>query len=130
MEKINLMDKYPVYKKEILKTETDIKNTDEFVSKIKEKIENDKIAAFIWVFDHYSHTKNIWGEINENIIDWKILVFCFWQELPKAEVMGIRPRNIAIAEFEDKFVITFLEAPKEKANEKMSNWILEEITNN
>jgi hypothetical protein len=104
-----------------------MQNTDDFINKIKEKIDNDKIASFIWIFDHYNHTKKIWGDINDNIIDWKIIVFCFGQELPKAEVMWVRPRNIAIAEFDNKFVISFSEAPKEQANEKMSKWILDEI---
>ena len=36
-------------------------------------------------------------------------------------------RNIAVAEFEDKFVVSFLEAPKEKANDKKISWILEHI---
>jgi len=127
MKKINLMEKYPVFTREILKSETNIKDCDGFITVLKEKIDNDNVATYIWTFDHYSHTKKLWWEVNENIIDWKILVFCFWQELPKAEIMWVRPRNLAVAEFENKFIVTFSEAPKEQANEKMSKWILDEI---
>jgi len=41
--------------------------------------------------------------------------------------LAVRPRNIAVAEFADKFVVSFLEAPKEKANDKKISWILEHI---
>jgi hypothetical protein len=47
MKKISLMDRYPIYTKEILKSETAMQNTDDFINKIKEKIDNDKIASFI-----------------------------------------------------------------------------------
>jgi len=121
------MEKYPVYTKEILKSQTKFKNVDEFIEALKEKIEADEIATYIWIFDHFSHTKKIWWEIMEGMIDGKILLFCFWQCIPKPQAMAVRPRNIAIAEFEDKFVVSFLEAPVEKANTKIINWIIEHI---
>ena len=121
------MEKYPVYTKEILKSQIKFKNTDEFINALKEKIEADPIATFIWVFDHFSHTQKIWGEIMEWMIDGKILLFCFGQSIAKPQAMAVRPRNIAIAEFEDKFVVSFLEAPVEKANTKKINWIIEHI---
>jgi hypothetical protein len=61
------------------------------------------------------------------MIAGKILLFCFGQSIPKPQAMAVRPRNIAIAEFEDKFVVSFLEAPMEKANTKKINWIIEHI---
>jgi len=124
------MEKYPVYKKEILKSESKYKNIDEYIEAIKEKIENDPIATFIWVFDHLEHTKKLEGKIPEWMIQWKIILFCFWQNIPNPQAMAVRPRNIAIAEFEDKFVISFLEAPVEKANTKKISWILDEINEN
>jgi len=127
MQKINLMDKYPVYTKEILKSKTKFKNVDDFIEALKEKIEQDPIATFIWVFDHFQHTSNIKGEIMEGMISGKILLFCFGQNIPKPQAMAVRPRNIAIAEFNDKFVVSFLEAPVEKANTKKINWIIEHI---
>ena len=127
MKKINLMDKYPVYTKDILKADTNIKNVDDFINLLKKKVELDPIATYIWVFDHFSHTKSLDWDIQEGMIDWKILLFCFGQDLPKAQAMAVRPRNIAVAEFEDKFVVSFLEAPREKANDKKISWILEHI---
>ena len=129
MKKINLMDKYPVYTKEILKINTKFKNVDEFINALKEKVEADPIATYIWIFDHYTHTKSIDGEIMEGIIAGKILLFCFGQNIPMPQAMAVRPRNIAIAEFEEKFVISFLEAPMEKANTKKIDWIIEHIEN-
>lgn len=127
MKKTLLMEKFPIFTKEILKTETDIKTADEFIWKIKNKVEEDDVATFIWIFDHFSHTKSLNWPIQEWIIDAKIILFCFWQEIPKAEVLAVRPRNIAIVEYENKFVISFLEAPKEWANNKKVEWILENL---
>jgi len=122
MQKINLMDKYPVYTKEILKSHTKFKNVDDFIEALKQK-------AYIWVFDHFTHTNKIGWEIMEGLIAGKILLFCFGQAIPKPEAMAVRPRNISIAEFEDKFVVSFLEAPVEKVNSKMIDWIIEDIEN-
>ena len=127
MQKINLMEKYPVYTKEISKKNTKFKNVDEFVEALKQKVEADPIATYIGVFDHFEHTKGLGGEIVEWMIAGKILLFCFGQNIPKPQAMAVRPRNIAIAEFEDKFVVSFLEAPVEKANTKKIDWIIEHI---
>jgi len=127
MKKILLMEKFPVFTKEILKNKTKIQNTDEFIEILKKKIDEDEVATFISVFDHFSHTRSINWPIQEWLIDWKIILFCFWQEIPKPEVMAVRPRNIAIAEYKDKFIVSFLEAPKEWANNKKIEWILENV---
>ncbi len=127
MQKINLMDKYPVYTKEILKSQTKFSNVDAFIEALKQKVEADEIATYIWVFDHFTHTNKIGWEIMKGMIAGKILLFCFGQSIPKPQAMAVRPRNIAIAEFEDKFVVSFLEAPVEKANTKKIDWIIEHI---
>ncbi len=127
MQKIKLMDKYPVYTKNVSKVNTKFKNVDEFIIALKEKVEADPIANYIGVFDHYTHTKSIEGEIIDGMIAWKILLFCFGQNIQKPEAMAIRPRNIAIAEFDNKFVVSFLEAPMEKVNTKKIGWIIEHI---
>lgn len=121
------MDKYPVYKKEILKKDIKFNSVDEFIEALKMKIEADEIAAYIWVFDNFNHTKNIWWEIQDWIIAGKILLFCFWQALLLPEAMAVRPRNIAIAEYADKFIVSFLEAPVDKVNDKKIFWIIEHI---
>jgi len=127
MQKEILMDKYPIFKKEILKSKTKISNVDEFIEILKQKIEKDEVATFISIFDHFNHTKFLKWEIADWMIAWKIIVFCFWQDLPNPLAMAVRPRNIAIAEYDDKFVVSFLEAPKEKANDKKIAWIMEHI---
>ena len=129
MQKINLMDKYPVYTKEIWKSKIKFKNTDEFIKALKEKIEADPIATFIWVFDHFSHTKNIWGEIDSNVIDAKIILYCFWKAITNPQMLAVRPRNLAIVEYEDKFIISFIEAPKEPTNWKIIGWVNDLLNN-
>jgi hypothetical protein len=124
MRQINLMEKYPVFVLEVLKSETDFKNADEIAHYLKEKIYAHKIAEFIAVFEHYMHTKNLEeGVIAEGIIDAKNVVFCFGKQLPKPEVLAVRPRSIGICEYEDKFILSFLEAPNAEANDTMKEWI-------
>lgn len=124
MKAITLMEKYPVFVLELNKDETEYKDTDAIIAYLKEKIEAHPVATFIAVFDHYSHTKSLQdGKIDQNIIDAKNIVFCFGKELPKAEVLAVRPRSIGVAEFSDKFIISFIEAPNPAANASMEEWV-------
>jgi hypothetical protein len=119
-----LQEKYPVYVLEVEKSETKYKNTDEILSYLKGCIDEHKVAVYISEFDHFSHTKSLEdGEIEEGIIDAKNIVFCFGIKLPKPVMLSVRPRSIGIAEYEDRFVISFLEAPMPLANTAMESWV-------
>jgi hypothetical protein len=119
-----LQEKYPVYVLEVEKSETRYKNTDEILAYLKGCIDDHKVAAYISEFDHYSHTQSLEdGEIGEGIIDAKNIVFCFGIKLPKPVMLSVRPRSIGIAEYEDKFIISFLEAPMPLANDAMESWV-------
>jgi len=122
MKKTIFMDKYPVFTLEIQKNETNLKNVDEIIAYFKTKIDAHKIAAFISIFDHYSHTQNLGGEINPDIKDAKNIVFCFGAAIPNTKILAVRPRSIAVAELENSFMIEFIEAPKEQLHEVMENW--------
>ena len=122
MKKTIFMDKYPVYTLEISKNETDLKNVDEVLAYYKAKIDKHKIATFIAIFDHFSHTKSLEGEINPEIKDAKNIVFCFGAALPNTKILAARPRSIGVAELEDSFAIEFIEAPNEKLHDVMENW--------
>ena len=123
MRQFVLQEKYPVFHLEIDKAETSKQSVDEIIADIKAKIDaNDKVA-FIAVFDHYSHTKDLGGDIAPDIQDAKNIVFCFGLALPNPEVMAVRPRSIGVADLGDKFVITFMEAPMPMANTAMEDWV-------
>ena len=122
MKKTIFMDKYPVYSLELLKNEMNLKNTQEVVAYFKEKIEIHPIATFITIFDHYSHTKKLGGEILEGLIDAQNVVFCFGAAIPNTKMLAARPRSIGVCEFEDKFIIDFIEAPKEELHSVMESW--------
>lgn len=54
------------------------------------------------MFNHYSHTNGLeGGEIADEIIDAKNVLFCFGTKLPKAEILSLRPHSIGIAETTD-----------------------------
>ena len=57
------------------------------------------------MFNHYSHTNGLeGGEIADEIIDAKNVLFCFGTKLPKAEMLSLRPHSIGIAETTDSMM--------------------------
>lgn len=122
MRQYTLQEKYPVYHMELPFNETSKRSVDEIVDYYKQMIEEDPKVTFIAVFDHYAHTSAIGGEIAPAIKAAKNIVFCFGVKLPGPDVMAVRPRSIGIAEMEDRFEITFLEAPMPVANTAMETW--------
>ncbi len=123
MKKSIFMEKYPVYSLELLKSEITISNAKEVLEYFKEKIKNHPIAEFITVFDHYSHTKKLGGEIMDGLLDAKNIIFCFGQAIPNTKILAARPRSIGICEFEDKIVIDFMEPPREELQKVMQEWV-------
>ena len=118
-----LQEKYPVYTLELTKSETKHKDCDEIIAFLKARVDEHKVACYIAEFDHYAHTSTLEeGEIQEGIIAAKNIVFCFGIKLPKPEMMAVRPRSIGVVEYEDRFVISFLEAPMPIANQAMESW--------
>jgi len=122
MKKTIFMDKYPVYTLEIKKDETTLKNVDEILAYYKTKVDEHNIATFIAMFDHFTHTQNLGGEINQEIKDAKNIVFCFGAAIPNTKILAARPRSIGVAELENSFVIEFIEAPMEKLHNVMESW--------
>ena len=122
MKKTIFMDKYPVYTLELLKTELKQTSVKEIVEYFVEKIEAHPIAKNIAVFDHYTHTKELGGEIAAEIKDAQNVVFCFGAAIPNTKILAARPRSIGIAELEDKFIVEFIEAPNEKLHDLMEQW--------
>ncbi len=122
MKQMMLQDKYPVYVLEVSKDETTYGSVDEIIDFLKEKIDAHPKVAYIATFDHYAHTRNIGGEIADDIHAAKNIVFCFGVKLPKPGVLAVRPRSIGVADAGGKFVITFMEAPMSMANDAMREW--------
>lgn len=121
---MTLMNKYPVQSLEIAKTQTTFTNVDEVIASIKAKIDAHPVATYIATFDHYSHTKSLANaEINPEILDAKNIVFCFGVQLPKAEILAIRPRSIGVAMMADTFVVSFMDAPNPQAHDFMIQWV-------
>ena len=124
MKQITVMEKYPVFTLRIEKSETDYQTIDEIFTYLKVQIDLHPIATYIGEFDHYAHTSSLEaGEISDEIKAAKNLICCFGKVLPKPEVLAVRPRSIGVAEMEDAFVISFLEAPNPDANKAMEQWV-------
>jgi len=125
MKKSLLLDIHPMYSLEILKSETNVKNINDIIKHLKNKIEENPEAVFITVFDHYQHTKELNGEILDTILDAKNLLFCFGHAIKKIEILAFRPKSIAMCETKDSFILEFLETPRPEVNEWMQSWIKE-----
>jgi len=124
MKQITVMEKYPVFTLRIEKSETDYQSIDEIFTYLKVQIELHPVATYIGEFDHYAHTSSLEaGEISDEIKAAKNLICCFGKVLPKPEVLAVRPRAIGVAELENAFVVSFLEAPNPDANKAMEQWV-------
>jgi len=124
MQKQLFKDKYPIFKTTINKSELPYTSIDEIFSFLKEEILIHPVATYIGEFDHYAHTSCLAeNSIDSSIKNAKNILFCFGKELLVPEVLAVRPRSIGIAEMEDKFVISFMEAPNPAANESMQKWV-------
>lgn len=123
MKQIMLLDKYPVFTRDLPKAETECRTVDEVVTALRKAIDGDPRVQFIGDFDHLAHTRRIGGDVNPEIQAARNLVFCFGVSLPNAGVLALRPRSIGIADLGDRFVINFLEPPMAPATEAMTSWI-------
>ena len=124
MKQTLLQEKYPIFIAEISKTETSFNNVDALVDFYKEKIAENPKVHFIGVFDHYAHTRKIGGDIVAGLTAAVDVIFCFGFAIPTPQMLAVRPRSIGIADMGDKFVISFMEAPMQPANQAMEAWTL------
>lgn len=124
MKQTLLQEKYPIFVAEIAKTETTYPNVDALVEYYKARIAENPKVQFIGVFDHYAHTRRIEGPIVEGMSAAVDVIFCFGFAIPTPQMLAVRPRSIGIADMGDKFVISFMEAPMQPANQAMEAWTL------
>ncbi len=121
-QKIHI-EKFPVYSLEIQKSEVKYATLDEIVAYFKRSIEAHPLAAFVAVFDHYAHSKSLQeANIDAQLHGAMDVVFCFGLSLVDACLLAARPRSIGVAEYADRFVISFIEAPMPVANSAMESW--------
>jgi hypothetical protein len=123
MKQTLLQEKYPILVDEIDKTETRFRNVGEVTDYFKHKIEAQEKVRLIGVFDHLAHTRGFDGEIAKDIIDAADVIFCFGFALPNPQALAVRPRLIGVADMGDRFVVSFMEAPIQPANDAMKAWV-------
>ena len=118
-----LLERYPLFTLEIEKQETRFTNVDDIIAYLKACIDDDRLAEFITVFDHYAHTQSMHdGQVSKEILAAKNIIFCFGITLPDPQAMALRPRSMGVVETADSFVVTFMEAPMPLANLAMETW--------
>lgn len=125
MQQTLLHEKYPIYILELGKDETNCRSVDDIIAYYWQKIDAHPSAACVGVFDHFGHTAALPdGNISSEILAAKNIVFCFGKEIMNPKVLAIRPKSIGVAELDNRFMISFLEAPAPVANEAMETWTL------
>lgn len=124
MKQSIFMERYPVFEMELAKSETTFNTVDAIIEELKAKVDAHPVAQFIGLFDHYAHTKALpEGKIAPEIVDAKLIVFCFGTALPNPHVLAVRPRSIGVADMGDRFVISFMEPPMPVATTAMEAWV-------
>lgn len=120
----SFMDKYPIYSLDLDKATTSFTNVDEIIALLEEKIAAHPACCKVGNFDHYAHTSSLpEGEIADNIRAAKMVVFCFGLKLPSPAALAVRPRSIGVCELDDRFAISFMEAPNPQMNQVMLDWV-------
>jgi len=119
-----LQDKFPVFTLKFGKNESRFESAQAILEHLKAQVDAHPVTRLIAEFDHYSHTLGLQqGEMADDIVDARNLLFCFGIQLPKAEVLALRPRSIGIAEHPDGFTVSFMQAPNAVANDTMVSWV-------
>jgi hypothetical protein len=125
MKQTLLQETYPIFSLEVDKSETPFQTTDEIIAFLKQRVDEHEVARYIATFDHYSHTKELKdGQVSSDILDAKNIMFCFGITLPNPQVLALRPRSIGVAETENSFILSFMEAPMPVANVAMETWVM------
>ena len=124
MQKLQLMDKYPIYSMVVKKSEISFTSVESIITHFKTLIDAHPVAKYIAVFDHYEHTLSLEDRVlAEDIKDAKNIIFCFGKQLPNAKILAVRPRSLGVCEFEDRFEIVFLEVPNEQLQTIVTKWV-------
>jgi hypothetical protein len=118
-----LEETVPVYQLEIERAECRFASVEAIAAHLKALIEANKTARFIAIFDHYAHTRSLpQGQLAKNIRAAVNVIFCFGLTLPEPAQLANRPRSIGVCEMDDRFVISFMEAPMPVANAVIEEW--------
>lgn len=129
MEKVQLMDKYPVRSKTFPKQSFRFASMDEAIAYLKQKVDEHDVGRNIAVFDHFSHTgSQEEGYIDPSIVDAKVVIFCFGRRIDNYMQPAVRPRTIALVETSEDFTVSFMEPPNDNALETMIQWVEEMST--
>jgi len=123
MQQKMFKEKFPIYALDVPKAGSNYSSAGDILDYFQALIEADAKAGFIARFDHYSHTQSVDGSINPEIKDAQNIIFCFGWEIPSADPVAVRPRSFGVTEFEDRFVVNFMEAPNPVANDIMQTWL-------
>lgn len=114
---------YPIYSAEIAKHDQG-PNIEDLITRLQQSLQEYERVQYIATFDHYTHThRQSDGEIAEDIKDARNLIFCVGRRLPSPLAPALRPRSIGVVETEDRFVISYMQAPMQLANEIMKDCV-------
>jgi hypothetical protein len=118
-----LKETVPVYQLEIERNECRFDSVDAIAAHLRVLIETNATARFIAVFDHYAQTQSLpQGQVAKHIRAAVNVIFCFGLTLPEPVQLANRPRSIGVCEIDDRFVISFMEAPMPVANAVIEDW--------
>jgi hypothetical protein len=116
------MGRFPIFERKVAKTDTRFTNAKEIIAYLKELMNQNPMVAHIGDFDHTAHTKRV-GQMNPNMIDVQMTVFCFGPVIPNDDIVAVRPQAIGVIEYQDYFIINFGESPAQMPTQAMIDWV-------
>lgn len=120
------LQEFPVFSLELAKKESRFSTVDDIADFLADKVKQHPMAVFITVFDHLEHSRSIKeATIDHRLLNAKNVVFCFGLCLHDAKALASRPRSIGVVEYQDRFVISFIEAPMPVVNSAVESWARE-----
>lgn len=122
LTKSNFQGKFPIFSVDMPKNAS-YRELGSLAAALKAKIGSHPVARHVADFDHHAHTKGLGGEMPAGLRNAMNIVFCFGPKIEEARVIAVRPRSFGIAEFDNHFTISFMEAPSDKATDTMKEWV-------
>jgi len=113
---------YPVQSIELGKP-CGLADADAVVEILLRCIEDHPKARLITIFDYLQHIWELGGEIPDGFIAVRNIVFCLDSGLDAPELVALRPRAIGVTEFEDRFVVSYMESPLAEYNATLATWL-------
>ncbi len=118
-----LNGRYPAMIPELEKSDRICQTVEDVGDYFRARIAENPKTQFIGVFDHFAHTRKIGGDWGgKSIREFaRRRASSSASRSPHPQILALRPRSTGVADMGDRFVVSFMEAPVQRANVAMES---------